>query len=275
MTRILEWSVEKQPNGSSTLEILLYPFYYNASSGDGVYYRSYGLAVETIDSLVRVESFEAAPGPHDPGDPVDLQLVVTNSSSRGRDVIVQASVRTLGTNHLLGGLPLQTLHELQGTATLDLIWDTRGYSAGDYQIVVELLSTAGQLLDKGVAEVKLGTLGIRQTGPIASQETFAPGDLIELALRVENTGSVPIEGTAVFLVQRSEDLSTTQLITVPVRGLAPEDSFRAVATWDTTGAQYDRYRVVGYFKYFSQTTEPRHLILYRPRIFLPLVLRNR
>jgi hypothetical protein len=274
LDQILDWSVEKQPNGDSTLEILLYPFYYNADTGDGVYYRTYGLAVETYDTAARIESVSAPSTGKEPGDWVDLGLVISYSGRAPADLILQASVRTLGTNKVLGGLPLKTLHKVQGTVLANLAWHTRGYAAGDYQVVVELLDTRGNWLDTGVAEVQLGTTGARLMGLGASQEHFAPGDQISLALGVQNTGTVPIDGTAVFLVERSEDLSITQVITVPVNGLAPEDSVKAVATWDSTGAQHDRYRVVGYFKFFSQATEPRYLILYQPRIFLPLVVRG-
>jgi hypothetical protein len=274
LDQILDWSVEKQPNGDTTLEILLYPFYYNADTGDGVYYRTYGLAIETYDTTVRIESVSAPSTGKEPGDWVDLDLVISCSGRPPTDLILQASVRTGGTNKVLGGLPLKTLHAVQGTVLASLAWHTRGYAAGDYQMVVELLDTRGNWLDTAVAEVRLGSSGARLTGLGANQEHFAPGDRINLSMGVRNTGTVPIDGTAVFLVERSEDLSITQAITVPVSGLAPGASVKVPATWDTTGAQYDRYRVVGYFKFFSQTTEPRDLILYRPRIFLPLVVRS-
>jgi hypothetical protein len=91
---------------------------------------------------------------------------------------------------------------------------------------------------------------------------------------VQNTGTVPIDGTAVFLVQDVESLSATELLTVPVRGLMAGASVKVSAQWDTTGAEEPRYRVLGYLKFHSQTTEPRELHLYRPRIFLPVVVRD-
>ena len=271
--RVLDWSVEKGPNGASTLHILLYPFYYHPDTGDALYYRKHQLAVETLDTAVRIESLETPPRGKEPGDPVGLQLQV-NNGGRPQDVIVQSSVRTRGTNRVLGGLPLMTLHELAGTATVDLTWDTRRYAAGDYQVVVELLDTEGHLLDTAVAKVRLGTYGAQLTRFSASQETFAPGDLITLKMSVQNTGTVPIDGTGVFLVQQSEGLSVTEVFTVPFQGLAPGVAKNMSVDWDTRGVEGQSYRVLGYVKFFSQATEPMALTLYRPRILLPLVLRN-
>jgi hypothetical protein len=274
MDQILDWSVEKHPNGGSTLEILLYPFYYHGSTGDAIYYQKYQLAIQTYDSPVQIESLKATGSGYEPGDPVTLEMVVHKTGALPWDVYVQPSVRTLGSNKVMGGLPTMTLHDLAGTALVDLLWPTSRFRAGDYQVVVELLDTRGLLLDTAVAEVRLGSVGARLTGMTSNQEHFAPGDVIGLSLGVQNTGTVPIDGTAVFLVQRSEDLSVTQLITVPVSGLAPGATLKIPATWDTTGAEAYRYRVLGYFRFFSQATDPRELYLYRPRIFVPVVRRG-
>jgi len=274
MDRVLDWSVEKQPNGNSTLYIMLYPFNYNAESGDAVYYRSYGLTVKTFDTTARIESIDGPSSGKDPGDLVELELVVANSG-HPLDLILQPSVRTRGTNKLLGGLPLKTLHDLEGTALAALTWNTRGYEAGDYQVVVELLDTRGHHLDTAVAEVQLGTRDARVTGLTAGQAYFSPGDRIELSMGILNTGTVPIDGEAVFLVQRSGDLALTEMLTATVRTLAPGESVRVPATWDTRGVEDYRYRVQGYLKFVSGATESAELILYRPRVLLPVVMRKR
>jgi hypothetical protein len=273
MDRTLDWSVENLPNGGTTLEIVLYPFYYHGSTGDALYYRTHQLAVTTYDSPVQIESLEATGSDYEPRDAVILEMVL-NATGAPQDVLVVPSVRTRGTNKVLGGIPMKTLHNLAGTATVALTWDTRPYGAGDYQIVVDLLDVRGLRLDTAVADVRLGTVGARPTALASNQEHFAPGDLIGLSLGVQNTGTVAIDGTAVFLVQRSEDLSVTQVLTVPVTGLLPGASRKISASWDTTGAEAYRYRVLGYFKFFSQATDPRELYLYRPRVFLPVVMRK-
>ena len=268
--KTLDWSVEKHPDGGSTLQIVLYPFTYYADSGDALYYRWYTLDVHTINTMVRLESLHVPSTGTEPGDPVQLNLLVSKTG-RPLDVIVQPSVRVLGTGETLGGLPMMTLHNLEGTATVDLTWDTRPYGAGDYMIVVELLSPSGQLLDTASAEVRLGNAGARLSGLNASNEVFNPGNTITLTMGVVNTGTVTLDGTAVYLVQESSNLTLTEMITVPVNGLAPGGARKLSVNWDSTGHEAHNYWVLGYFKYHSLTTEPMALELRRPRLFLPLI----
>jgi hypothetical protein len=273
MDQILDWSVEDGPDGMTTLWIRIFPFFYHAATGDALYYRSYQLAVETVSTTAQIESLQAQQGSHEPGDPVSLTLVASRTGLPA-DLIVQPSVRTRGTNVVMGGLPLQTLHSFVGKAEVELLWNTNRYPAGDYQIVVELLDTGGSLLDTAVEEVRLGTHGAQVTSLTASSPTFSPGDAIWLTMGVANTGTVPISGTGVFLVQPTGSLSVTQVISFPVEGLLPRQTIRSSRVWDTTGARENSYRVLGYFKFRAQATEPMSLTLYRPRIFLPLVMRK-
>ena len=269
--QVYDWEVEEGANGSSTVYITLYPFNYQAASGDALYYRAFQFAVETIESAVTIDSLSAAPEATGLRDRMDVNLVV-NAAAPQREVVVQGRIQAWGTGEILGGLPLQTLHNLAGTATEVLTWDTQDYPAGDYMIVVDLLNSSGLLLDTAVTEVHLGQIGAQLNNLAANQEYFAPGDQVQLSMQVENTGTVPIDGTAVFLIQESPGLTVTQLLTTTVTGLEPGAVVNKRVTWDTTRATNDNYRVVGYFKFNSQISEPRELILYQPRVYLPFVI---
>jgi hypothetical protein len=272
MEQVFDWWVEEGPDGSLALGIQVYPFTYHAATGDGLFTGRYEFNVDTYSTLVKVDALSAA-ADADPGDAVDIGLVLSNGG-HPLDVIVQPSIRDMATSEVLGGLSAVTLHDLEGTATADLTWNTAPYPAGDYLIVVELLDVRGLVLDTAVAEYHLGTYGARLTQFSASASTFSPGDTISLSMTAVNTGSVPITGTAVFLVQESESLTQTRIITAPVNNLASGATRTWNAVWDSTGATADSYRVLGYVKFFAQTTEPMSLTLNRPRIFLPVVLRD-
>ena len=273
LEQIFNWSVEENPDGTSTVYAVLYPFTYHAATGDALYYRKYQLSIETFPSTAEIVSLEAPWSGNPPGQPVTLEMVVRRTGLPA-DVIVQPSVRTLATNEILGGLPLMRLHDLVGKALLDIEWDTRPYAADAYQIVVELLDASGRLLDTASEEVRLGTYGAALNLFTASQEHFAPGDSIQLKMGVVNTGTLPISGTAVFLVQEAQSLAVSAMFTVPVEGLAPGVSTKVSADWDSTGASAYSYRVLGYLKYYSRITEPEALRLDRPRVLLPVVLRG-
>jgi hypothetical protein len=139
---------------------------------------------------------------------------------------------------------------------------------------VELLSTSGALLDKGTTELRLGTAGAHLNLFSASQETFVPGDQIKLTMGVVNTGTVTINGTAVFLIKENDSLSVTETITKPVSGLAAGVAKKLSVDWDSTGQTAPNYLVQGYVKYHSRTTEPMELVVRRPRVFLPLIVRE-
>lgn len=269
--QVYDWTVEDGANGSSTVYITLFPFNYNAASGDALYYRAFQFAVETIESAVTIDSLSAAPEATGWRDRMDINLVV-NSAVPQRKVVVQGRIQAWGTGEILGGLPLQTLHNLVGTATEVLTWNTRDYPAGDYMIVVDLLNSSGLLLDTAVTEVHLGQIGAQLNSLAANQEYFSPGDQVQLSMQVENTGTVPIDGTAVFLIQESSGLTVTQILTATVIGLEPGEVNNKRVTWDTTRAANVNYRVVGYFKFNSQISEPRELVLYQPRVYLPIVI---
>ena len=87
---------------------------------------------------------------------------------------------------------------------------------------------------------------------------------------VKNDSSVEIP-TTIPVALLADNL---QVAVVEVEGLAAGASKKLNVIWDTTDAEEVSYRVLGYVKFYSQITEPRTLILSRPRIFLPLVMRN-
>jgi hypothetical protein len=268
MENVFDWWVEQNPDDTSTLNIRLFPFYYHGGSGDALYHKYYEFDVKTLRTSVALESL-TAPQHNTPGRPVQLALEISNSGTV-QDVVIQTSIRT---GSIEGSLPLRTLHDLAGTATAELTWDTRGYAANDYLVVVELLDTQGRLLDARSTEVQLGSLDATLSRLDASQEAFAPGDQIDFRVGVLNTGTFAITGTVVLAIQESEGLTCTTVLTAPVRGLAPGASTGMSIPWDTTGFEADRYRIVGYLQFHGTTSDPLSLTVYRPRIYLPLVVR--
>ena len=270
LEQVLDWSVEKNHDGSSTLFIQLYPFNYYPGNGDALYYSSYILEVETFETTVQINSIDAPQDGNVPDEPVWVNLVI-EAEGRPKNVIVQGRVQEWSTSEVLGGLPLKTLHDLSGIAVVDLLWDTRPYAAGDYMIVVDLFDTEGHLLDTAATEVRLGTYGAQLNLFSASQDYFTPDEEISIQMGVVNTGTATLSGTAVFQITEIGVVSPTQVFTAAITGLAPGKAARRGILWDTRGLEGDNYRVVGYFKFNSQITEPMEITLRRPRIFLPMI----
>lgn len=273
LDRVLNWSVEEAADGSSTVYITLFPVNYHADTGDLLYYRTFMLSVETFASPVELVSLSVAPGSYEPGDEVPLLLTV-DAATNQRTVAVQVSVRSPAVGAVVEGLPLLLIDDLEGRALLEINWSARHVEAGDYGILVELFDASGRLLDTATTDLRLGTPAARVSWLGASPEVFVPGDPVSLDLRVVNTGTVPLTGTAVWLLRAGPALSITEIITAPVSGLAPGRSTVAHAVWDSSGASEIRYQVMGYFRFQSQTTAPEKLWIHQPVILLPVVVRK-
>ena len=268
-----DWSLELLPDGSTALEIVVYPFYYNSDNGDALYHQKYTFSVETIQTSVQINDFKVEKDTYDLDQWVWMNLAVENTGEL-TDVVVQAAIRDRASGDLVEGLPLTALHDLEGVGALDLYWDSNGKPHGEYQVVVELRDGDGHLLDTAVDHFTLGVVSGEVTVLDASQAEYYGGESIQLSMTFANDGSVPLTGVGRILVKGTEGLTATYTITEPITSLAPGASITISGYLDTSvwDAHYD---VVANAYFFSQVSAPAELIVIRkPRIFLPLTIRD-
>ena len=70
-------------------------------------------------------------------------------------------------------------------------------------------------------------------------------------------------------------MTTTATFTHAVSDLAPGADVTFDDLWDTTGATEEEYRVLGYVKYGSQTSEIEMVTLVtQVHVYLPLMMRS-
>lgn len=266
------WVVSEHPDGTTELTVILYPFLYNPTTTDVRFYRDFTLEVETITTTVALEDLKTTDHTYPQGDPVTLDLTIANPGT-AQDVIVRAVVTTLEGREI-AGLPLRTLHDLQGQAHLTLDWDSGGVQPDDYVLDVTLLDGEGHTLDRGRESFTLGIVAGEVSYLSAAPGTFVRGDEIALSMEVHNTGTVPITGTAVLHIQESATFSVAAVLTETLAGLAPGSALTLNGTWDTTGAAGPDYRVVGFVEYGGAVSEAEIVALStKRRIYLPLVTR--
>ncbi len=55
LDRVFDWSLEEQADGSTRLEIVIYPFYYNSGNGDAIYHQRHAFEIETIQTAVKIK----------------------------------------------------------------------------------------------------------------------------------------------------------------------------------------------------------------------------
>jgi len=270
LDQLYDWSVEQQSDGSSVLEIVIYPFYYNSDNGDALFYQKHFFTVETITTDVEITELSMETHTWQQGDMVWGNLVVENTGVM-TDVVVQASIRDM-TGDLVDGLPLMSLNDLTGVGVLDLYWDSDRNPWGHYNLMVELRDLQGNVLDTALDDFQLGFVEGGVSKLEASQLVYDGGESIQLSMTFVNSGTVRLDGVAVIEVLGTDALTTTYRITGTIDSLAPGASVE-ISGWLDTSMLDAQYEVVAHAYYFSQVSEAKQLVLTRrTRVYLPLVI---
>jgi len=267
------WTITENPDGSTTLRVFLYPFYYSPLTTDVEFYKNYSFEIDVITTTVQIARLatDKAAYVQDENMHVDLWLENTGDA---QDVIVSAVVEAEGSGEVVDGLLLRELSDLAGQATFALDWDSTGFEAGYYTVEAEIQDAEGQLLDRVTRRFRLGIVAGQVTALTATPEIFDPGDRIDLTLVFSNTGTVPITGTAVIQVQDGGG-EIVQAFNHAIGGLDPGQAVSLEEGWDTSGAAEGSYRILGYVLYDAKATQPVvATVRARARIYLPVIMRG-
>jgi hypothetical protein len=267
------WSVNEGENGDVVLTIAMYPFFYNPATQDARFYQDFTFDIQLITTDLSIQSVDTDQSVYVQGDPVSTTLVINNTGI-AQNVIVEAAIKAYP-DAPVAGLPLRNLHRLSGLAVATFAWDSTGIPAGDYFVEIKLRNTSGDVLALETQEFTLGITDGEVTALTATSEVFTAGDGISIAMTFENTGTVPITGTAVILVYPADSFTVTAEFSHTIANLAPGASVVFSDAWDTTGATEDAYRIQGYARFNSQASAPREVtVATHVEVYLPLVLRN-
>ncbi len=269
-----EWRVSENPDGTSTLELSIYPFTYNPDTTDARFYQEWNFNVDVFTTTVSIVDLQPTQVTYLLTETVAATLVVDNSGAE-QMLIVQPTVKSLSED-VETALPLRALHAITGTSMLDLVI-TETLPAGDYYLDVTLLDMEGHVLDTEVTEFTVGVTAGEVTSLTATPTSFDPGDDIALTMTFQNTGDVTLNGVAVIRVESGDGVTQTAEFTHTLAALLPGATANFNDVWDSTGAISDTYRVVGYVTYNLSTSLPKEVILSlgtRTSIYLPLVLRS-
>ena len=266
------WQITENPDGSSTLDVTIYPFYYYSPTTDVRFYQDWSFDIDVFTTTVNILDLQLMQATYRLTDTVAATLVVDNSGVE-QPVIVQPVITSLSED-VETALPLRALHAITGTSMLDLVI-TETLAAGDYVLDVTLVDMAGHVLDTEVAEFAVGVAEGEVTALTATPTLFQAGDDVDIALTFQNTGDVTLDGVAVIRVQTSDGFTQTAEFTHTLAALAPGGTRTFNDVWDSTGAMSDTYRVVGYVTYNLGVSAPQEVILStQAYIYLPLVLRS-
>ena len=116
------------------------------------------------------------------------------------------------------------------------------FCRGGYYVEVELQDGAGNLLDREVREFTLGVAAGEVTALKATPALFKIGNSIAVTLTFQNTGDVPITGTAYIQIAHTDGLTSTRVFTHAVTNLAAGNTLTVADVWVTTGMPDRRLR---------------------------------
>ena len=145
-TRDFQWNVLSNGDTTRTLQIELYPFFYNNITREIRYYHDFAFELVTLTSPVYIVTASIDPNLV-VGQIARIELALVNNGEP-RDVIIQATIKRYGTDKLLGGLLIDRLDTLIGPATYSSQWDSNGQEAGHCVLDVCLCTQDGRLLDQ-------------------------------------------------------------------------------------------------------------------------------
>jgi len=141
------WRLWDNPDDNTSLVIELYPFYYNPETTDVKFYKNYRFDIEYIVSNVEITGLYLDKDIYVPRDKVRVDIRLNNPGEM-QNVVVSVLIKQYGSDVTVAGLPLRSLKELSGDASLTAEWDSSGTEEGYYYAEVTLKDTAGNTLDK-------------------------------------------------------------------------------------------------------------------------------
>lgn len=248
------WGVLENSDGSTTLVITTFPFYYNPETTEVKYYTQYKFNIVYILSTVSIIDLTTEEIAYDPGEAVKIDAILDNSGE-AKDLVASTLVRRYGSGEIVADLPYRMLHDVAGQASFSELWDSGGFPTGDYYVEVTLNDTSGNWLDRRTCGFKLGRSMINVTNFEVEPQHFKVGDQVDISLEIINAGSTEPSGSCIFRILDAE--GTTYEFRHNFSSLALGGSIRFASVWNTTLVEEGvAYYILGYVSYEGETTPP-------------------
>ncbi len=141
------WRFTRNNDGTGTLVLSVFPFYYDPATTGVQFYQTYRFAISHTTSTVSIVDMAMELASYQLGETVRANIRLRNSGA-AQDVCVAAAIKARGSDQALSGLPIRLLKEVSGDASLSVEWPSSNTSAGAYVLEVTLMSTQSNVLDR-------------------------------------------------------------------------------------------------------------------------------
>jgi len=148
------WRVLENDNGTTTLVVSIYPFYYNSDTFQIKFYKNYKFDIEYIQSDISISALYTDKECYNPGDEVIIHMWLNNPGEM-RDIVTSLAVKKYGPIDYVDGLSLRTLKNVNGVSSSTVIWETIGVEKGSYYLEAVISDNYGNILDRKILDLCL------------------------------------------------------------------------------------------------------------------------
>lgn len=247
------WFVDEEPNGTSRLVLIIFPFFYNNITKESRFYRHYTFRVSYISSKFSISSVYPDKFGYDIGETVVIHIVISSDDEQPRTLVIDGTVKKQG--KIVDSLPPVELKDFISLGDAALERDTKDIEHGWYDIEVELRDIDGFILDRKAFSLTIGKMEVNITNLTVNKKTFEIGKNIKFYATVENCGNVSASGHLIVEIRCGGE--TIKTYSYPFNNLSSEESIDFDGSWDTSNATKNQtYYVVGYVSYAGRSSLP-------------------
>ncbi len=252
------WTAWYNEDGTATLAIVAYPFYYDPKTTMVRFYKEYEFEVSYVKTTVGIGGISLDKPFYDPGENVTISLQLENSGEP-QEVTVAAFIHKAVTEEPVADVPAEILKRLGKTDSVSLQWPTQGFPTGDYWVRAIVKDPAGNELDREWASFGLGNPRGEVTDFKVEPRQFKVGDNVQLTLGFKNTGTRDLTGECVFRIMKAGGI--VDELRQEMAGLEPGALKTFRQSWNTVDAEKGTiYHAVGFVRFEGMACEPKSVM---------------
>jgi hypothetical protein len=205
------WRVEENDDGSTTLIITMYPFYYNPDTTMVKFYKNYKFDINYVYSDITITELFTDKYMYKPGDIVNIDMWFENIGET-QDFIVKMLIKNEVNEEITDGLLLRSFEGFQGIGSYSPIWEIDIETITDsFFIEATIMDNNGNIIDvesdifcidKPSIEIESINEGLGATATIKNTGTqnitnltwlfSIEGNLVTLSGKSIKEGTVPL-----------------------------------------------------------------------------------